>query len=66
MDAVDPNINIEIGNVVGVTADWAVGLIGGPTGTAYIDLPKDGNGNYIFPDANVTDAANQQEYVDLD
>jgi len=54
LDQVDPNINIEIGNIEGAAVDWTIDLIeSSPTGTGYIDLPVDADGNFIFPDAPV-------------
>jgi hypothetical protein len=56
LDKLDPNINIEIGNVEGAAVDWAIDLVEStPTGTAYIDLPVDANGDYIFPTYNAID-----------
>jgi hypothetical protein len=66
LDKVDPNINIDLGNVIGITADWAVSLVTAPTGTSYIDLPVDGNGDYIFPDAAVSFTNDAQDFSDID
>jgi hypothetical protein len=46
LDKLDPNINIEGGNVEGAAVDWASTLVQStPTGTSYIDLPVDANGD---------------------
>lgn len=39
LDKVDPNINIEIGNIIGVTVDDIVDLVSTPYGDSYVDLP---------------------------
>jgi hypothetical protein len=49
LDHLDPNINIEIGDIIGATVDDVVDFVSTPTGTGYVDLPTDADGNWIFP-----------------
>jgi len=50
LDSVNPQINIAIGNLVGATVDWTVDLVeSNPTGSSFVDLPVDANGNWVFP-----------------
>ena len=65
LDKVDPNINIEIGNMEGAVVDMAVSIVEyNPSGTSYIDLPVDENGDYIFPDDSVSFPVETSDWAD--